>query len=122
MRLARAGLPVGEAGDLGAHEGVVDEGTDGLLVDLLVGGGLVEGEVEVEGGLLEVLGEVDLDSALAGAYLNSLTVTCPLPGTRTMSDSPRASSFLFSGRLRMATVIFGVSLIFMFECILLVCI
>lgn len=35
-----------------------------------------------------------------------------------MSDSPRSISFLLSGRLRMATVIFGaVSLVFMFEMI-----
>lgn len=63
MRLARSGLPVGKAGDLGAHESVVNERADGLLVDLLIVGCLIEGEVEVEGGFLEVLGEVDLDSA-----------------------------------------------------------
>lgn len=63
VRLSGSGLPIGKAGDLSAHESVVNERADGLLVDLLVVCCLIEGKVEVEGGFLEVLGEVDLDSA-----------------------------------------------------------
>jgi hypothetical protein len=102
-------LSVGEAGDLGALEGVADEGADGLFVDFFVVGAFVVGVVEVEGGLFEVFGQVDLLSAWVGAYLYSLMVTCPCGETRTMSVSARCSSFLLRGRLRMATVILGVS-------------
>lgn len=63
MRLSGSSLPIGKAGDLCAHESVVDERADGLLVDQLVVCCLIEGKVEVEGGFLEVLGEVNLDSA-----------------------------------------------------------
>jgi len=41
-------------------ESIFDEGTNGLLIDLVIVGLFVVGVVEVEGGLFEVLGEVNL--------------------------------------------------------------
>jgi hypothetical protein len=63
---AAAGLSVGEAGDFGSLEGVVDERLDGSLVDLVSGwyvevvAVLVEDAVEDEAVFFDVLGEVDL--------------------------------------------------------------
>jgi hypothetical protein len=111
--LSGARLSVGEAGYFGALEGVLNEGTDAQRVYLLVSRGLVEGVVEIECGLLEILGQVDLLPAWGEGYLCSLTVTCPPGETRTMSDSERCSSLRLRGRLRMATVILGVSANFM---------
>lgn len=113
--LARACLPVGEAGDLGSHEGVPDEGTDGLLINFFVIGILVISEVEVESRFFQVLGQIDFLSELTSKYLYSLIVTCPPAPTRTMSVSDLWISFLFRGRFLMATVILGVSVIFMFS-------
>lgn len=59
MRLAGAGLSVGKAGYFGALEGVLDEGTNAELVNLLISRCFVESEVKIERGFLEVLRQVD---------------------------------------------------------------
>jgi hypothetical protein len=79
-----------------------------LGVDLVVSGVLVVGEVEVEGGFLEVLGEIDLLPEFLGSYLYSLMMTCPWVPIFTISLSFFCSYFLLRGLLRMATVILGV--------------
>ena len=57
---ACACLSIGEARYFSALESIFDEGTNGLLIDLVIVGLFVVGVVEVEGGLFEVLGEVNL--------------------------------------------------------------
>jgi hypothetical protein len=64
-------------------------------------------EVEVEDGLLNKLGEVDLLPEYDEGYLYSLTMIVSEFLTATTSVSPRDISFLERGRLRIATVIFG---------------
>ena len=109
MCLARSGLTIGETGYFGALECVLYEGPDAKSVNLFVGGGLIEGIVKVEGGFFQVLSEIDFLPAWGWGYLCSLMVTCPPGDTLTMSDSERCTSLRFRGRLRMATVILGVS-------------
>jgi hypothetical protein len=113
--LARASLTVGEAGDFSSHEGVPNEWTDGLLINFFIIGILVISEVKVESCFFQVLGQIYFLSVLISKYLYSLIVTCPPAPTRTMSVSDLWISFLFSGRFLMATVILGVSVIFMFS-------
>lgn len=77
---------------------------------LFVAGLLVEGEVEVEYGFFEELGEINFLSGWMDAYLYSLTITVSPFLTETMSDSLRDAYFLERGRLRMATRILGCSI------------
>ena len=51
---ARAGLPVGKAGHLGAKERTVNQRLDAFSVNFLVFGVFIEGVIEVESGLLDV--------------------------------------------------------------------
>ena len=53
------GLAVSEAGNLGTFEGTVNKGPDGLIINLLIVGLFIEGVIEVESGLFDVLGEID---------------------------------------------------------------
>ena len=71
--------------------------------------GLVEGEVEVEDALLDVLGEVHLLPAWMMCYLYSETMTASPFLTAMTSVSLRCSSFLLRGLLRMITDILGCS-------------
>ena len=59
VSLAGPGLPVSEAGYFGALECIFDEWPDRLLINLLVIASLVVGVIKVEGGFLEVLGEIE---------------------------------------------------------------
>ena len=59
--LATAGLTVGEAHGIAALEDVVDERLSGVPVDEVVAGRLVEGEVEAELLIVQILGQVDLE-------------------------------------------------------------
>ncbi len=56
--LSRASLPVGKAGGLGPFEGLTDQGKHAFLVDVCVGGLIVEGIIEGEVVLLDELGEI----------------------------------------------------------------
>lgn len=75
---ARAGLAIGETGDLGSLEGAIDQGTDRLPVYLLIGGLFVEGVVKVESGLLDVFGKVDF---LPSIRKNRTCIRSPLSTT-----------------------------------------
>lgn len=57
--LARTSLTVGEAGYFGPLKRAVDEGSDGLLVNLFVVGLFIEGVVEVKSGLFDVFCEIN---------------------------------------------------------------
>lgn len=75
-----------------------------------IGGVLMEGEVEVEDGFFDVLGQVYFLPDYSDCYLYSLTMTVSPFLTEMISVSPFPDSFFESGRLRMATRIFGCSI------------
>lgn len=58
VRLARTCLPICKTRYFRAFEGISDEGPYRMLVNQLVAGAFVEGVVEGEGRLLDVLGEI----------------------------------------------------------------
>ena len=59
VSLTAACLAVGETRDFGSVEGSVHQGSDGLEVDLAIGGLLVVSAVKSEMTLFDILGEVD---------------------------------------------------------------
>ena len=77
---------------------------------MFVGGELVVCAVEIVLILLNKGREVDLEREWGVSYFCSLTTTVWSWAMLTISVSPRASSFLLSGRLRTSTLILGVLL------------
>lgn len=62
VSLPASGLTVGETSAACFVEGCFNDGTNSVVVDLLVVGSIVESQVKVEVVLLNVLGEVDFKS------------------------------------------------------------
>lgn len=68
-------MAVSKAGYLGAFEGTVDKGPDGLIINLLIVGLFIEGVIEVESSLFDVFGEIDFLSGYKKPYLYSEIMT-----------------------------------------------
>ena len=69
VSLARACLPVGEARYFGPFKRALNQGVNGLTVNLLVMLLLIEGIVEFERRFLDVLGQVDLEPSIKSHVL-----------------------------------------------------
>lgn len=63
--LSWASLSIGKAGDFGSFEGIFDEGTHWLLIDLFIRWHMIVCVIEVKGGFFEVFGEIDFLFVLA---------------------------------------------------------